>query len=114
MQNMKFRYKVGEEVFISSRHEGIMRVKIVSQIEYDSAPHYELDKLVEITKNGDKVGSSIYVLNEAEFIFPESFEIPCPEWMLFKVGDKIKSAISNLFGGATEDTLTQDVADRLP
>lgn len=110
---MLFRFNVGDEAFVTSRYDGIQRVNIVAQIEYKDQPHYELAQMIQINKDGDMVGSSKYSHHEGEYIFPDHTESPCPESMLFLVGDPMRNAMSNLFGGTTQDIFTQEMANNI-
>lgn len=109
---MKFKFNVGETVFIASRYKGIQAVKVLSNIDFNGEPCYELDKLVQITKNGDCVGSREYELFEPSIWFePDTHtHCPCPEHLLFVVGDYANDNISNLFGTSTGDIFTEEMA----
>lgn len=109
---MEYRFKPGDEVFIASRYNGIQRVKIVSLLEWNESPCYELDKLVQVTKDGDLVGSKEFQVVEEELWIP-SYEVsPCPESLLFVVGDQLRTTLSNIFG-ATDEIFTQKMADEI-
>lgn len=109
---MEYRFKPGEEVFIASRYKGVQRVKIQSQVDWDGAPCYELDKLVQITKDGDLVGNKEFQVVEEELWIPSYEMSPCPESLLFVVGDRLRISLSNILG-ATNDVFTQEMADEI-
>ncbi len=107
---MEYRFKIGDEVFIASRYDGTQRVRIISLVEWQGVPCYELDKLVQVTKDGDRVGSKEFEEVEAEWWFPEHEISPCPESLLFVVGDRLRVSLSNIFG-PTNETFTQEMAN---
>lgn len=79
---MIWKYKVGDECIINSRYEGAQEVTVVSLVNYAGEPHYELDRLIQIDKSGDSVGSAEFIEHEEEYIFSECCDTPCPEGLL--------------------------------
>lgn len=109
---MEFRFKPGDVCFIASRYEGIQRVTIVSQVEYEDGPRYELDKLIQINKSGDKVGNK-YDDEYEDFFGDIISELPCPQSHLFIVGDPSRDVMSNFFGCDTGKIFTQEEANNI-
>lgn len=131
---VKPRFKAGDEVYIKSRYNGIVKRKIVSfrRIKEDGETriYYELDRLVQTHKDGHCVGSKKskklcgccvpeltgYTRKEkANFIdemqaMPYPYNIwahPCPEWYLMQIGDKIYNT-HPIIGGETDEILTEE------
>lgn len=82
---IKWKYNVGAKCIIQSRYEGLIEVTVTSLVDYWGEPSYELDQLVQIDKDGNRVGSRELVEHEEEYIFASSSDIPCPEHLLTPV-----------------------------
>lgn len=109
---MEYKYQVGETVYIQSRYDGIVERQIVSQVEYDNEPAYELNKLVEWHKDGHKLGSATENTQEEQVMWFEEYDTiniqPCPEKVLMKLCDKIVQTHPFFFGMVSEEILTAD------
>lgn len=114
---MDFKFKKGDEVFISSRKEGIKRVKICRQIDYNGQPCYKLNQLIIYHKDGHKVGSGRFKrvkdVVEIPLWISGWTEMPCPESWLFQVGDYIQDPTANLWGTPPQEVFTQEMADQI-
>lgn len=110
---MEYKYQIGETVYIQSRYDGIVEREIVSQVEYDNEPAYELDALVEWHKDGHKLGSAKDDTREIPVMFFDEYDIinvqPCPEKVLMKLGDKIVHTHPFFFGMVSEETLLESM-----
>ena len=95
MQNTVFRFNPGDIAYVPSRYDGLVKVQIVAQIETDSDPCYELDKLVKVSKNV-YAGAKTFRVIAGRFF--NEYEHTCLERFLMAVGDPLKSNFDALFG----------------
>lgn len=105
-----YKFDIGEDIFINSRYDGIVKRIVVSQfLLEDGTKCYELDKLVEIRKNGSTIGSKKEDLGQVEydsgFEFVDYTNYACTEELCMKLGDKI---YDNLFGIELDEVLQLD------
>jgi len=111
-KKIKFKYKIGEECYIRSRYEGVQKVTIVAQVEYEGNPCYELNKLVKVHKDGHSVGAAYY--SEYEDRYTDYWEAPCGEHLLMQLGDNMHDSMTILFGtNPTDEILTQEIIDNI-
>lgn len=133
---VKPRFKIGDKVHIKSRHNGIVsriirNYKRIRATKDEPAYYaYELDKLVQVHKDGHCVGSRksekvcgccvpelTGYTNEEKIKFidemqetPYKYEVwahPCPECYLMQIGDKIYNT-HPIVGGITDEILTEE------
>jgi hypothetical protein len=139
MERLKPKFKIGDEVFVQSRYNGIVcrtvrSVKRVRATKDEPAYYaYELNRLVQIHKDGHCVGRDKskqlcgccvpeltgYTKKERlKFIeemqnSPYPYNIwahPCHEVYLFQVGDFIYNS-HPILGGITDVVFTEEMAE---
>jgi len=113
---MNFKYKEGDTGYVMSRKDGYIPVTIVSQVEYEGEPHYELDKLITIDKNGNKIGSKEYDIIpewETPWGWEEGYDIsPCDERNIFHLGEPCPSSVISFMLNNFDTVLTEDMINR--
>jgi len=115
---MNFKYKEGDTGYVMSRKDGYIPVTIVSQVEYEGEPCYELDKLITVNKDETLKygGDEEYQVEGTDYgmWYEEDYTVlPCPETEIFQLGEPCHQGyLSRLLGCDLSVILTEDMINR--
>jgi len=84
---MKYKFNIGDTVYVSSRYDGIVKRVITEQVVSGDMPSYIFDIVVQFNKDGSSLGAKRKTF-EDDYGTKINY-YPCPEEVIMQIGDNI-------------------------